>query len=106
VLKLVEYNTVAVSLLPTSDRIKLLQDTLIRKYRDDLAMNYSDDFKHFIAADAKLVNNPILQDGYSSFDEMVGSFVKAINIYRQSTPGESLPWVLFVVEEQERNMTD
>jgi hypothetical protein len=63
VLKLVEYNTVAVSLLPTSDRIKLLKDTL--KYRDDLAMNYSDDFKHFIAADAQLVNNRILQDGNS-----------------------------------------
>lgn len=47
-LKLVEYNTVAVSLLPSAAKVKLLQDTLCHKYRTDLVCNYGLDFsEHF-----------------------------------------------------------
>jgi hypothetical protein len=86
-LKLVEYNTVAVSLLASAARVNILQKTINHKYRGDLACNFSDDFNHYVKEDPTLKSNPILQDGYSSFDEMVESFVKAISFYRESHPG-------------------
>jgi hypothetical protein len=86
-LKLVEYNTIAVSLLASAARVNILQKLINHKYRGDLACNFSDDFNHYVKEDPTLKSNPILQDGYSSFDEMVESFVKAISFYRESHPG-------------------
>lgn len=105
-LKLVEYNTVAVSLLPVSHRVKLLQRNINLKYKDDLPFNYVNDFDHYLNTDPAFSANPILQEGYSQFDEMVAAFARALELYKETVPGTGKAWVLFVVETQERNVVD
>ena len=39
-LKLVEYNTVAVSMLPVSNKVSLIHNYIFNKYKTDLALNY------------------------------------------------------------------
>ena len=39
-LKLVEYNTVAVSMLPVSNKVSLIHNYILKKYKTDLALNY------------------------------------------------------------------
>ena len=82
-LKLVEYNTVAVALLAVSDRVKLLQRNINMKYKDDLPSTYVSDFNYYLKTDPVFAENPIFQDGYSQFDQMVASFAKALDLYRE-----------------------
>ena len=87
VLKLVEFNTVAVSLLPQADRVKQLQRTINHKYIDDLNFHYDRDFDHYLKTDPTFAANPILQEGYSQTEEMAKSFAQAIAMYRETVPG-------------------
>lgn len=105
-LKLVEFNTVAVSLLPQADRVNKLQQIINHKYTDDLSFNYVSNFNHYLKTDPAFATNPIFDDNYSQTVEMARSFADAINLYRQTVPGPAKPWVLFIIDHTERNVTD
>ena len=85
-LKLVEYNTVAVSLLCVADRLKKLHHYLNQKYKDQLICNYSQDFDQYLKT--HFSHHPIFNEGFSQLEEMVASFAKAVTLYRENVPGK------------------
>lgn len=70
-LKLVEYNTIAVSMLPVSYKVSLIHNYILNKYKPDLLLNYP----HNQAS-------PPFPKDYSQLDALVVGFVQAINLYK------------------------
>ena len=49
---------------------------------------------------------PIHQDDHSYVDKLVSKFAQAIQLYRQPSQENNTCWVLFVAEDDERNICD
>ena len=108
-LKLVEFNTVACGMLPVTARTSQMQEYVAAKYGSDFTYNYENqgDSLFFARQDSRLRDNFILNPSQSQIDQEVLQFVKALDFYRSTVPEhDGRPWVLFVIEDIERNTAD
>lgn len=104
-LKLVEYNTIASSLSSHCQRVRELQNYILDKYSAQLSQykNYNDDWQYtdFLS--------------YQNIEKVAESFFRACEWYSEErrkkypelpTNDTSKYWVLFVIDENERNICD
>ena len=112
-IKLVEYNTVAVGFLCLSEGVKQMQRYVVEKYGDLLPLNYgvkNDAPLHemYLSQEPDLADLPIYNPSYNNIDNFIAVFSKAITMYKESTQSapEAKPWVLFVIEDSEKNVCD
>ena len=93
-LKLVEYNTIASSLSSLSERVRTIQTYILDKYSDSLTLNYG----------------PCLDDKLSAknIEFMADVFYQSCQRYLMSRSDKKPNdlWVLFVIDEGERNICD
>lgn len=109
--KLVEYNCIASSFGILSQRVNQVQAYIRQKYENDPIV-YG---RKQLEQDTAGVNPHILQFGQNAMsqfsDNMIGHFKRAIDFYKASVstkfkmPSDD-PWVLFVIDEAERNVID
>lgn len=64
------------------------------------------DYRQYLHQDSEMSEANIHGEGYSYIDNLVSKFTEAIKLYKESTESEGAPWVLFVCEDDERNMSD
>ena len=109
--KLVEYNTIASSFGILSQKVKQVQSYIKQKYGDQLTYNY----EPINPKDHDEPESSIIEFGNSKMDtfldSMVKNFDRAISEYKRTQKEKfgaesNDPWVLFVVEEKERNVID
>ncbi len=93
-LKLVEYNTIASSLSSLSERVRTIQNYILDKYSDSFNLNYG----------------PCFDDNLSSnnIETMADVFHCSCQRYLQTRSDKKHKdlWVLFVIDEGERNICD
>ena len=109
--KLVEYNTIASSFGVLSQKVKFVQEYLRHKYEGQIEYNYKPlkplDFDADLARTVEFGNT-----AQNSFTEkMVANFKTAMEHYKRTLKEKfniesQDPWVLFVVEDKERNVVD
>ena len=100
--KLVEYNTIACSFGCLSQKVKNLQEYIVDKYKQVLKLNYAFPMKPLTGDLNHLFSEPYI-------DRLVESFKHATDLYKQSVSisDQNRPvYVLFVVEDKERNVID
>lgn len=101
-MKLVEYNTIACSFGCLSQKVKELQDYICDKYAPEMNFNYKMPMRELPEDLAYLYKEPYI-------DRLVNCFKTATDLYRDSVQigPESRPLtVLFMVEDNERNVID
>ena len=120
-IKLVEFNTIACSFGCLSNKVREMHSYVLEKYHSAVSLNYgveptreSGQYRRHIKADAEMRDLPIHADDHSYIDKLVAKFFQAIALYQQGNltlsddgpeNGEK-PWVLFVCEDDERNICD
>ena len=110
--KLVEYNTIASSFGILSESVRKMHEYIRNKYGSDV--NYlRDTLSPSALADEE--DKEILRFGNDKqltfMDDMLSSFKEALEHYSSSVKAKfghqcEDPWVLFVVEDSERNVID
>ena len=75
-IKLVEYNTIAVSMLPLADKVQKLHRYVNAKYHDLLPMSYPSSLTQHVS------HLPFFQADYSQLAELTKAFKSAIDLYR------------------------
>jgi hypothetical protein len=106
-IKLVEFNTIATGMGILSQKVSFLQKYIKDKYSDVIEYNYE-------TIEEEEANGPVDFSGPKMQDytkNMIGYFNHAIELYKESVKSKFShvvedPWVLFVIEEVERNLTD
>lgn len=108
--KLVEYNTIATGCGILTNKVKYLQKYINDKY------NFKQHYPELQpSAFAEDLDKKILDYGQNSMKEyenrMIQDFAHAIQLYKDSLVKKfnrqsSEPWVLFIIEEKERNVVD
>ena len=53
-----------------------------------------------------MLDEDIHREDHDYVKNLLGAFVKSIELYKESTGEGGKPWVLFVCEDNERNMCD
>lgn len=101
-LKLVEYNTIASSFGCLSQKVRNLHHYLADKYAPELKFNYNLPIQECCKHTAQIAD--LYLDSY--IDRLVNQFCEAINLYRKSTKRTEPVCVLFVIEDNERNVID
>ena len=106
-IKLVEYNTIASSFGCLSNKVREMHSYVLGKYGDRLPLNYgvTDQYRKYISADESMAGLPIHQDDHNYVDKLVAKFAKSIELYQPSQE-TAKSWVLFVCEDDERNICD
>lgn len=112
--KMVEYNTIASSFGILSQKVLEVQDYIRNKYGKDLNYCYEKidpNTNEELTPEDKVIVDYANNKQRSYIDNMVSNFKQAITLYKQSQKEKfgaepEDPWVLFVVEEKERNVVD
>jgi len=112
--KLVEYNTIASSFGILTQKVGIMQQYIRDKYGDEIKQNYQ-----YIEKKEGLSeeDQQILSFGNNAMKDfstkMIGYFKIAIDSYVTNMKSkyddynsEALPWVLFVITDDERNVID
>ena len=113
-IKLVEYNTIATGFCPLANKVNEVHKYVLDKYGDRLPLNYGLQEK----LNAQKFNHRVLlsedtnrQD--MSFSNQVASMIEGlahgIKLYKEAmgdSYGQRDPWILFVCEDDERNLCD
>lgn len=113
-LRLVEYNTIASSFGCLSNMVRDMHRYVIGKYGDRLPLNYgiradsNEIHTKYLREDPEMAQMAIHDPNYSYADNLVDEFKRAIVLYKESTglSEDVKPWVLFVCEDDERNLCD
>ena len=100
-LKLVEYNTIASSLSSHCQRVREVQAYIIDKYADKISLNYPEEVQDELSK--------------SNIEAMAGVFYRSCQLYAGDKQRKYLGepqlkpnqyWVLFVIDNNERNICD
>ena len=109
--KLVEYNTVASSFGCLSEKVKGVQSYIKDKYEDIINYNYEPlNPDNFNGSDVETIR--FANEAQGSFvNNLVINFKRTIDEYKRTLLEKFQidskdPWVLFVIEEKERNVID
>ena len=89
-----------------------MQNYVFNKYGDKLPLNYGLQgaqslHMKYVQEDEELKNLEIHLPDHSYINELIGKFKHAIDLYKEGNQGQAAaPWVLFVCEDDERNICD
>ena len=107
-----EYNSIASSFGTLSNKVHHMHEYVRRKYGADLNFNYDkpeNDYWSFIKSDPDLKSLHYHQGDHHYSTKLAESFKHALQLYCRSVQHTGDPrdiWVLFVCEDDERNLCD